>query len=123
MATISCSSPSSLFFNLVRSSTRTASAPTSLSFPSFHLARSVTLSHRSGSKPVEASRLVVKAVAEEETGLVTEGGGEDIVKAPSEETVAVPVSPSDMLLMYFKVLPFLTNFTNFVLIPLFFCDF
>jgi hypothetical protein len=106
MATISCSSPSSLFFNLVRSSNRASSPPASLSLPSFHLARSVSLSHRCGSKPVEASRVVVKAVAEEETGLVTEGGGEDIAKAPSEETVAVPVSPSDMLLMYFKVLPF-----------------
>jgi len=65
----------------------------------------------------------VKAVAEEETGLVTEGGGEDIVKAPSEETVAVPVSPSDLLLMYFKVLPFLSNFTYCVLILLLFCDY
>ncbi|KAJ4783118.1 hypothetical protein LUZ62_034364 [Rhynchospora pubera] len=97
MATISCSSPSSLFFNPIRSSTRA----TSLSFPSFHFARSVSLSHRYSSKHFDASRVVVKAVAEEETGLVSEGG-EEVAKEPSEEIVSVPVSPSDMLVMYFK---------------------
>ncbi|KAJ3691570.1 hypothetical protein LUZ61_020734 [Rhynchospora tenuis] len=101
MATISCSSPSSLFFNPIRSSTRATSPLTSLSLPSFHFARSVSLSHRYSSKHVEASRVVVKAVAEEETGLISEGG-EEVVTAPSEDTVSVPVSPSDMLIMYFK---------------------
>ncbi|KAJ1692351.1 hypothetical protein LUZ63_009049 [Rhynchospora breviuscula] len=101
MATISCSSTSSLFFNPIRSSTRATSPPTSLWFPSFQFARSVSLSLRYSSKHVEASRLVVKAVAEEEAGLVSEGG-EEVANAPSEDTVSVPVSPSDMLIMYFK---------------------
>ncbi|XP_078152822.1 heavy metal transport/detoxification superfamily protein [Carex rostrata] len=102
MATISYSSPSSLFFNLVRTSTHSTTPPPSLSFPSFHFPRSVSLSHRYSSKPTKASRMVVNAVTEEEVGLVSEGGGEGIAQDPSEDTVSVPISPSDVLVMYFK---------------------
>lgn len=122
MATISCSSPSSLFFNLVRTSTHSTTPPPSLSFPSFHFPRSVSLSHTYSSKPTKASRLVVNAVTEEEVGLVSEGGGEGIAQDPSEDTVSVPISPSDVLVMYFKVPPFL-NFTNFLFLLLLFFGF
>ena len=55
--------------------------------------------------------MVVKAVVEEDVGLVSDGGGEGIAQDPSEDAVSVPISPSDMLVMYFKVPP--VNFNIF----------
>ncbi|KAJ3672105.1 hypothetical protein LUZ60_006826 [Juncus effusus] len=95
MATISSSSP--LFFNLLRTPSHSAPSP---SFPLI-FARPLSASYKFSWKPLEASGRIAKAVAEETEGLVSEGES-GYVETTSEEDVSVPVSPSDMLTMFFK---------------------
>ncbi|XP_072967679.1 uncharacterized protein [Typha angustifolia] len=102
MATIS-SPPSSLYCHVRRV---TSPSPSSSSFPSLRLGRVLSLSLQQRSKPFPVPLWIARAAVEEET-LVPEGGGggEAPVAATEEEekeAVSIPVSPSDMLTMFFK---------------------
>ncbi|XP_072993174.1 uncharacterized protein [Typha latifolia] len=104
MATIS-SPPSSLYCHVRRV---TSPSPSSSSFPSLRLGRVLSLSLQQRSKPFPVPLWIARAAVEEET-LVQErgggGGGEAPVAATEEEekeAVSIPVSPSDMLTMFFK---------------------
>ena len=50
---------------------------------------------------------VVKAIAEDETRAPAAEAAEENESSSSDQTVSVPVSPSDMLTMFFKVPTFL----------------
>ncbi|XP_008789498.1 uncharacterized protein LOC103706976 [Phoenix dactylifera] len=94
-------------------SLRLSSPPSLASFPSLRLARSLSLSRSQRRRPFPSFGRAVRAVAEEETLVpeeeqAAEAAAEAAAAASEEEspsadqTVSVPVSPSDMLTILFK---------------------
>ncbi|XP_072981330.1 uncharacterized protein [Typha angustifolia] len=92
MATLSSLLPSSLYSNYSRLS---SPSPSFSSSASLRFPRSLPLLRQWSWKPLPAPRGIVKAVAAEEEEVVVEG-------PPADQPVSVPVSPSDMLTMFFK---------------------
>ncbi|XP_073002890.1 uncharacterized protein [Typha latifolia] len=87
MATLSSLLPSSLYSNYSQLS---SPSPSFSSIASLRFPRSLPLLRQWSWKPLPTPRGIVKAVAAEEEG------------PPAGQPVSVPISPSDMLTMFFK---------------------